>query len=141
MGKGDCHIKILIFMIGWHISNVSAICILQFAVDTSLKTSYIVARMRHEIIFAPEAVDDLERLRANDRSAVRDAIEVHLRFEPQKTSKSRIKRLRDMRRPQYRLRVGEIRVFYDVKESDVEILAIVAKENAADWLAKDGEPE
>jgi mRNA-degrading endonuclease RelE of RelBE toxin-antitoxin system len=44
-----------------------------------------------------------------------------------------------MKRPQYRLRVGEIRVFYDVTETDVEVLAIVAKPQAADWLAALGE--
>jgi mRNA interferase RelE/StbE len=70
---------------------------------------------------------------------VRDAIEQHLRYEPQKTSKSRIKRLRGLSRPQYRLRVGEIRVFYDVFKQAVEILAIVPKSNAAAWLKEMGE--
>ncbi len=48
-----------------------------------------------------------------------------------KTSKSRIKRLRGLRRPQYRLRVDEIRVSYDVAGNTVEILAIVPKSQAA----------
>ena len=43
-----------------------------------------------------------------------------LRFEPTKLSKSRIKRLRGLEQPQYRLRVGEIRVFYDVTETEVQ---------------------
>lgn len=42
-------------------------------------------------------------------------------------------------RPQYRLRVGEIRVFYDVSLGLVEILAIVAKDDVARWLAEAGE--
>ena len=63
---------------------------------------------------APEAVEDLRVLKANVRAAVRIALETHLRHEPRKTSRSRIKRLRGLRRPQYRLRVGEVRVFYDV---------------------------
>jgi mRNA-degrading endonuclease RelE of RelBE toxin-antitoxin system len=46
-----------------------------------------------------------------------------------------------MRRPQYRLRVGDIRIFYDIVEEDVEILAIVQKAEAADWLAERGEVE
>jgi mRNA-degrading endonuclease RelE of RelBE toxin-antitoxin system len=90
--------------------------------------------MRYEIVFAPEAVRDLRRLPARDRSTVRDRIERHLRFTPEKTSKSRIKRLRGISRPQYRLRVGEIRVFYDVIEQSVMILAIVPKSMAAVWL-------
>lgn len=97
--------------------------------------------MRYEIFFAPEAIQDLRRLSARNRSIVRDAIERHLRYEPEKTSKSRVKRLRGISRPQYRLRVGEIRVFYDVEERDVEILAIVPKSKAADWLEKVGEVE
>ena len=40
----------------------------------------------------------------------------HLRHDPRKVSRSRIKRLRGVRRPQFRLRVGEIRVFYDVSD-------------------------
>jgi mRNA-degrading endonuclease RelE of RelBE toxin-antitoxin system len=55
-------------------------------------------------------------------------------------SKSRIKRLRGLRQPQYRLRVGEVRVFYDVTHEAVEILAIVTKAEAENWLAEHGTP-
>ncbi len=95
--------------------------------------------MRYEILLAPEAIEDLKRLSARERAIVRDALEKHLRFEPDKVSKSRIKRLRGMRRPQYRLRVGEIRVFYDITKNTVGVLAIVQKADAADWLAETGE--
>lgn len=97
--------------------------------------------MRYEIILAPEAKEDFKALKANDRAAVRGAMEQHLRHEPTKTSRSRIKRLRGMRRPQYRLRVEEVRVFYDVIDKAVEVLAIVAKSEAAAWLERHGEPE
>ena len=93
-----------------------------------------------EIVLAPEAVEDLQALKANLRATVRDALETHLRHEPTKTSRSRIKRLRGLRRPQYRLRVGEVRVFYDVSGATVEILAIVAKSEAESWLAQFGDP-
>ena len=92
--------------------------------------------MRHEIILAPEAVEDLSGFDARWRSILKDAIEVHLRHEPAKISKSRIKRLRGLERPQYRLRVDEIRVFYDVTEGRVEILGIVPKSRATQWLAR-----
>jgi len=97
--------------------------------------------MRHEIILAPEAVEDFKALKAVDRATVRDAMERHLRHEPTKTSKSRIKRLRGIRRPQYRLRVADIRIFYDATEDVVGVLAIVAKAEATAWLARHGEPE
>jgi len=97
--------------------------------------------MRFEIILAPEAVDDFRSLRANIRSTVRDALETHLRHEPMKTSRSRIKRLRGLAGPQYRLRVGEIRVSYDVSAERVQVLAIVPKSEAAKWLEQFGKPE
>ncbi len=98
--------------------------------------------MRYEIVLAPEAVDDLDRLRSTDRAQVRDEIETHLRHEPEKLSKSRIKRLRGIRKPQYRLRVGEIRVFYDVRDGVVEILAIVRRPMPNDgWSRKESPNE
>lgn len=92
-------------------------------------------------MFAPEAASDLKSLTARDRATARDAIEQHLRHEPRRTSKSRMKRLRGISRPQFRLRVGEIRVFYDVTDETVEILAIVPKSRAAAWLDGVGEEE
>lgn len=94
--------------------------------------------MPYEIVLAPEALQDLRRLRPKARSEVKDAIERHLRHRPEAISKARIKRLRGLSRPQYRLRIGDIRVFYDVGEGRVEILAIVPKASAAEWLRRVG---
>ena len=90
--------------------------------------------MRREIILAPAAVKAFRRLPAHVLAEVRDALERHVRFEPTKVSKSRIKRLRGLSRPQYRLRIDEIRVFYDVTQTTVEVLAIVPKAEAQAWL-------
>lgn len=95
--------------------------------------------MPREIVLAPEAIEDFKALRAYDRAMVRDALETHLRHEPDKTSKSRIKRLRGMRRPQYRLRVSDVRVFYDIGDEAVEVLAIVPKNDATAWLDRYGQ--
>ena len=95
--------------------------------------------MQFDIIFSPEAVDDLRKLNAYLRAIVREAIEKPLRYEPTKVSKSRIKRLRGLSRPQYQLRVEDVRVFYDVSEGVVEVLAIVPKSEAESWLKKIGE--
>jgi mRNA-degrading endonuclease RelE of RelBE toxin-antitoxin system len=96
--------------------------------------------MRHEILVAPEAIEDLRRLPADVRSGVRAAIEAHLRHEPEKSSRSRIKRLRGLSKPGYRLRVGEVRVFYDVVAAEVHVLAVVRKADADSWLEQFGEP-
>jgi hypothetical protein len=43
-------------------------------------------------------------------------------------------------RPQYRLRVDdEFRVFYDVTDDAVEVLAIVLKSETDQWLERHGE--
>jgi mRNA-degrading endonuclease RelE of RelBE toxin-antitoxin system len=95
--------------------------------------------MRYEIELAPVAIQDLKRLNASHQAKVKAAMETHLRHEPTKSSKSRIKRLRGLSRPQYRLRIDDLRVFYDVSKGCVEVLAIVAKADVGAWLSKVGE--
>ncbi|MGH8729806.1 MAG: type II toxin-antitoxin system RelE family toxin [Burkholderiales bacterium] len=97
--------------------------------------------MPFEIILAPEAMEDLDGLKANVRATVLEGLETHLRHEPTKTSRSRIKRLKKMSQPQYRLRMGDVRVFYDVTEERVEVLAVVLKSEVAEWLANHGKSE
>ena len=97
--------------------------------------------MRHEIVLAPEAIEDFKRLDARSRATVKSAMETHLRHEPEKLSRSRIKRLHDLKRPQYRLRVDDMRVFYDVVQGTVEVLAIVPKSRAEEWSRKCEEHE
>ena len=94
--------------------------------------------MPYEIILAPEAIEDFKRLKARIRASLKEALETHLRHEPTKVSKSRIKRLKGLSRSHYRLRVDEIRVFYDITGTNVEILAIVQKSEAEKWLAQFG---
>src|SRR5947207_13694539 len=96
--------------------------------------------MRYGVVLAPEAAKAFRSLPAYHRAEVRDALERHLRNEPTRVSKSRIKRLRGLSQPQYRLRVGEVRVFYDVTRKAVEVLAIVTKPNAARWLPEHAPP-
>jgi mRNA-degrading endonuclease RelE of RelBE toxin-antitoxin system len=96
--------------------------------------------MEYEIVLAPQAIEGLNAVRADFRTGIKDAIELHLRHEPTKGSRSRIKRLRGLERPQYRLRVNEVRVFYDVTDETVEVLAIVTKGQAKAWLAEEGLP-
>ncbi|SRR6266545_6027294 len=92
--------------------------------------------MRYEIVLSPEAIEDLKGIRARDRAELKGAMEAHLRSEPTKTSRSRIKRLRGIARPGFRLRVGDFRVFYDVSEGEVQVLAVVLKSEAGSWLER-----
>jgi mRNA interferase RelE/StbE len=97
--------------------------------------------MAHEIEFTDDSLTDFRALDAPIRASIRQALEAHLRHEPTKVSKSRIKRLRELRRPQYRLRVDQFRVYYDVDGNMVTILGIVAKAASYDWLTDNSEPD
>jgi mRNA interferase RelE/StbE len=91
--------------------------------------------------FRIELVDgakaDLRRLRGVDRAKVLDRIEKHLTDQPTAQSRSRIKQLRAGTYPPYRLRVDDIRVYYDVNDAKqlVVVLGIVPKGESAAWLA------
>jgi mRNA-degrading endonuclease RelE of RelBE toxin-antitoxin system len=94
--------------------------------------------MRYEIKLFPDAVDDLRSLKANIRARILDAIEQNLRYEPDKESKSRIKRLKGLSSPQYRLRVDDYRIYYDIRGNIVGIIALVSKKGSISWLEREG---
>jgi mRNA-degrading endonuclease RelE of RelBE toxin-antitoxin system len=94
--------------------------------------------MKYRVTFAPEARDDYDALPARIRAEVRDGINQRLVHQPMQASRSRIKRLRGTRKPQYRLRIGDVRVFYDVRQDEVKVLEIVEKVQASAWLRRSG---
>ena len=90
--------------------------------------------MPYEIRYSNEAVEQLKKLRVFDRTAILDQIEQVLSVNPNVVSKSRIKRLREPAPTQYRLRVGEFRVFYDVEEEAVLIIQVLSKQDSIGYL-------
>lgn len=56
-----------------------------------------------------------------------ETIERHLGEEPEKISRTSIKRLRGQQQTVFRLRVGNYRVFYEAIEDRVEIVQILHK--------------
>jgi mRNA-degrading endonuclease RelE of RelBE toxin-antitoxin system len=92
----------------------------------------------YRIEIDPQAVDDLKRMRAFERAAVLDVIDRILAAHPMRLGKSRIKRLRGLDSPQYRLRVDDLRVFYDVDGEDVYVLRILAKDQTDEYLREMG---
>ncbi len=83
----------------------------------------------HEIRYADEAVADLRPLRAFDQRKVLDGIQQHLTFQPKFISRSRIKLMDQPFWSQYRLRLDEIRVYYDVDDEAriINILRVLIK--------------
>ncbi len=84
---------------------------------------------QYQIQYGAQAVDDLRALRAFDRAQILGAIEVHLSQDPKRESQSRIKRMSQPFWSEYRLRVGEFRVYYDVDDSAkrVDVFRVLAK--------------
>jgi mRNA interferase RelE/StbE len=84
----------------------------------------------YTIMLKRSAIADLDALRKYDAAQIVDAMERHLQHDPMKESKSRIKRLRGISNPDYRLRVGDYRVFYVVDEvaRRVDVLRVMHKD-------------
>jgi mRNA-degrading endonuclease RelE of RelBE toxin-antitoxin system len=99
--------------------------------------------MRYRVAIARSAREQFADPDARWRSTVTQAMREHLETDPRTESKSRIKHLRGFRQPQYRLRVGEVRVYYDVndKQRRIEVLGILLKPQTADWLREHGVPQ
>jgi len=90
--------------------------------------------MPYETRYSDEAVKQLKGLRAFERVAVIDQIEKVLAVNPTLVSRVSIKRLRQPAPTQYRLRVGDVRVFYDVDGDVVLIIQILTKQDSIDFL-------
>jgi mRNA-degrading endonuclease RelE of RelBE toxin-antitoxin system len=84
--------------------------------------------MPYEIIFEPDAMDHLRALSARDRATVFEKVEGQLSYEPGKETRHR-KRLRPNPLAPWEVRIGTLRVFYDINEeaSEVRIVAVGRK--------------
>jgi mRNA-degrading endonuclease RelE of RelBE toxin-antitoxin system len=84
--------------------------------------------MRYSITFSPEAAAHLQALSAYQRAAVLDAVGVQLGDEPLRPTRMR-KALRSTPLARWQLRIGDIRVYYNVDEAaeSVRIAAVGVK--------------
>ena len=89
----------------------------------------------YTVMLKRSAIADLDALRKYDAAQIADAMEKHLQRNPTKESKSRIKRLRGISNPDYRLRIGDYRVFYVVDEvaRRVDVLRIMHKDQTREY--------
>lgn len=94
--------------------------------------------MTYEIVLTDTAKAHYAGMDARSRAMVKEGMNGYLVQEPMKLSRSRIKRLREMEHPEYRLRLDPYRVFYDVIGPTVVVLAIVPKDATAEWLSAYG---
>ena len=85
--------------------------------------------MQYELRWSPDAVDHLAGLTAQQRTTVVDQSELHLRNQPEQPTKKR-KLLRENPLATWELRVGRLRVLYNIDTEDkaVEIVAVGIKD-------------
>jgi len=79
------------------------------------------------IELTPEAANDLESMRAFDARRVISALESQLMHEPTRETRNR-KRLRPNGLAEWELRVDVFRVFYDIMDEVVKVVAIGVKQ-------------
>lgn len=94
--------------------------------------------MAFEIEIVAEAEADLDEILPFYRSRILDAVEQYLRYAPTQISRARIKQLRLVESPAFRLRVDDYRVFYDVDMElrIVTVLRVLSKEQSLLYLAE-----
>ena len=90
--------------------------------------------MAFQVRFSDVAVNDLEKLRAVNRASILDDVERFLTVNPALESKMRVKRLREPAPAQFRLRVGDFRIFYDLEGKWVTILRVLHKSDTEQYL-------
>ena len=89
--------------------------------------------MAFEIRYSRTSHNQLKGLRAFDRTAIIQQIESVLTTSPTLTSKARVKRLRQPAPTDFRLKVGEFRVFYNVVDDVVQVVQILSKPDAISY--------
>ena len=88
--------------------------------------------MKYRIRIVEDADAELRAVPIFHRRRIAQAIAALLGSEPERESKSRIKRLIQPAASVYRLRVGGYRVFYDVEDDVVTVLHIRHKQDTKD---------
>ncbi len=83
----------------------------------------------YDIDYAAEASVDIRALRVFDQRKILDGIEAHLTYQPKAVSRSRIKAMVQPFWSQFRLRIEEFRVYYDVDDEHrlVHVLRVLKK--------------
>lgn len=93
--------------------------------------------MAYTIEYSPETLGHFRVLTARQRVTVLDAVDVQLAYEPAVETRNR-KPMRPNPLAPWELRIGDLRVYYDVEEvpePKVYIRAIGIKERNRVWIA------
>ena len=85
---------------------------------------------RYVLVYAMSAQAHLKALSARERATVVDAVEERLSFEPARETRNRKQMAPNSLDAGFELRLGSLRVYYDVDESErvVSVLAVGVKD-------------
>ena len=92
-----------------------------------------------EVRLTPTALRQLKKLKRFHAVQIINAMERHLSHEPDRPAGSRIKKLRGEQAATFRMRVGHHRVFYDVDDPVVTVIAVLHKSETAEFY-REGKP-
>ncbi len=81
--------------------------------------------MAYRIRFAESAEEHFAQLTARQQAIVLDAVKVQLRYEPLRETRNR-KQLRPNPLAPWELRVGSLRVFYEVDAPEPDLVNVLA---------------
>ena len=87
---------------------------------------------RYEVVFAADAVDDLERIKKFYAKQITNRIDTILLQRAEYVTRSSVKKLRGFE-SLYRLRVGDYRIFYQVQSNEVTVLRVLSKDKEAEF--------
>lgn len=79
-----------------------------------------------EPVFSPDAVRQLTKLRTYDQRLVLDGVQRHLvHARPTETSRNKFRLRRESQWADFELRLGDIRVFYRVDQSNLVTITLI----------------
>ena len=81
--------------------------------------------MPYQIEYSPEAVDHLRGLSGRDQSLVIDAVDEQLAHQPTVETRNR-KPMRPNPLAPWELRIGQLRVYYEVKQEPGPVVVVLA---------------
>ena len=90
--------------------------------------------MKYEVRYSDRALERIKTLRAYDKAAIFERIAQLLTNAPTRASKTAIKLLKQPAPTQYRLRVNDFRIFYDVEGHEVMVMEVLSKEESIPYL-------
>jgi mRNA-degrading endonuclease RelE of RelBE toxin-antitoxin system len=91
---------------------------------------------RFRVVFSPAAVRDVEDIEAGAAIRLVTDIKTYLELRPVPLGKSRIKKMSGFEPALFRIRSGDFRAYYRIRDEDVVILAVTRRKDSEKRLKR-----